>query len=77
MFKMYGVKNRGVYSQNKHIYNNEFCYVSMTTVRIQSYVGPRPSIPVIPVRFSTLSLLKYVAAATYMKKSIKNGYLSN
>ena len=77
MFKMYGVKNRGVYSQNTHIYNNEFWYVSMTTIRIQSHVGPLPSIPELPVSFSTLSILKYVAAATSMKKSVKNGYLSD
>jgi hypothetical protein len=63
--------------QNRHIYNNEFCYVPMTTIRVQSYVQPRPSIPVLPVRFSTLSILKYVAAATSTKKSVKNGYLSN
>jgi len=74
---MYGVKNRGVYSQNRHIYNYEFCDVWMTTIRIHSYVEPRPSIPVLPVCFSTLSILKYVAAATSMTKSVKNVYLSN
>jgi hypothetical protein len=77
MFKMYGVKNRSVYMQNRHIYNNEVCYVPMTTIPIHSYVQTRLSIPVLPVRFSTLSILKYVAAATSMKKSVKNGYLSN
>jgi hypothetical protein len=63
MFKMYGVKNRGVYSQNRLIDNNEFCYVSMTTIRMHSHVEPRPSIPLLPVRLSTISILKYVAAA--------------
>jgi hypothetical protein len=47
MFKTYGVKNRGVYSQKRHIYKNELFYVSMTTIRIQSYVEPRQSIPVL------------------------------
>lgn len=59
MFKKYGVKNRSVYSQNRHIYKTEFCDVSMTTRRIQSYVEPRPSIPALPVRFSPLSFLTY------------------
>lgn len=72
MFKMYGVKI-AVFIRK----NYEFCDVSMTTIRIQSYVEPHPSIPVLAVRFSTLSILKYVAAATSMKKSVKNGYLSN
>jgi len=58
MFKMDGVKNRGVYSQNRHTYNSEFCYVSMTTTRIQNCVEPRPSIPLLPVHLSTLSFLK-------------------
>ena len=45
MFKMYGVKI-AVFIRK----NYEFCDVSMTTIRIQSYVEPHPSIPVLAVR---------------------------